>query len=184
MPKEIVIWSVIGAIAISAIAPEPAEARRRSFSTYRRQSTSVFRPVRRSHIASRQTYYRPTSYTVAQIDRTGAAPKRAAPVKKQSIQGDDRFPLRPEPNLAREPQSGVDQAKVNSLRNYARNQPYQAMRKLLGQPSRRTESGGIGAEIYNIKGTGSPYEASKRLVIHYQRSPVCNCTVATGWHQE
>lgn len=189
MRKEIVIWSILGAIAISAIYPEPADARgRRRFSSYRRQSPAVFRPIRRSRIANRP-YYKPASYTIAQIDRSGApareAPKREAPIKRRSVpQGDDRFPLRPEPNIPREPQSEVTEAKANSLRNYAGKQPYEAMRKLLGKPTRREESGRIGAEIYNIRGTGSPFQASKRLVIHYERSPVCNCTVTTSWHQE
>jgi len=190
MQKNIVIWSLLGAIAVSALYPEPSEARRRGgFSSYRRQSPSVFRPGRRSRIASRQPYYRPVSYTLAQIDRSGApaksAPRREAPRRRSIPQGDDRFPIAAEPvrrlpNLPREPQSGVNQAKANSLRNYAKNQPYQAMRKLLGEPTRRTEDG---TEIYNLKGTGSPFQASRRLVVRYRKTPDGQ-TITSSWHQE
>lgn len=187
MHKEIIVWSAIGAIAISAIYPETADARgRRRFSSQRRQSTTIFRPIRRSQVASRP-YYRPVSL-IAQIDRSGApgrtTPARATPKQgRRQIQGDDRFPIRSEPDIPRDPESEVTQAKANSLRNYAGKQPYEAMRKLLGKPTRREENGRIGAEIYNIKGTGSPFQASKRLVIHYERSPEGN-TVTTSWHQE
>ena len=181
MQKNIVIWSVIGAIAVSTLCTEPSEARRRY--SVRRTGYARFH-VRRSnrptYQARQQRYYKPASL-LAQIDRSGVAAK-SAPVRQRrsSPQGDDRFPLRPEPSIAREPQSNVTQAKANSLRSYAGNQPHYAMQKLLGEPTRRTEDG---TEIYNLKGTGSPFQASRRLVVRYRKTPKGQ-TITSSWHQE
>lgn len=180
-------------VSIISILELPAEARRRfgGYRSYRpefRAERGSARRYRRPVLASsRRQYYQPASYTLAQVDRSGASappPALAARSRRSIPQGDDRFPLRSEPNLRSEPTSEVTEAKANSLNNYAKNQPYQAMRKLLGKPSRRDEAGGIGAEVYDLKGTSTPFQAPKRLVVHYQRSPECNCTVATSWHQE
>jgi len=179
MQKNIVIWSVIGAIAIhAAIPPDAAEARRRQ--GFRRTGYARFH-VRRSDRPTYQAqrYYKPASL-VAQIDRSGVAAKSAPVRQRRSIQGDSRFPIRSEPNIAREPQSNVTQAKANSLRSYAGNQPHYAMQKLLGEPTRRTEDG---TEIYNLKGTGSPFQASRRLVVRYRKTPKGQ-TITSSWHQE
>jgi len=178
MQKNIVIWSVIGAIAVSTLCTEPSEARRRY--SVRRTGYARFH-VRRSNRPTYQAqrYYKPASL-VAQIDRSGVAKSAPARTHRSIPQGDDRFPLRPEPNIAREPQSGVTEAKANSLRNYSGNQPHYAMQKLLGEPTRRTEDG---TEIYNLKGTGSPFQASRRLVVRYRQNPD-GSRVTSNWHQE
>jgi len=188
MQKNIVIWSVIGAIAVSTLCTEPSEARRRY--SVRRTGYARFH-ARRSNRPTyqaqtrQQRYYKPASL-LAQIDRSGSpaksASRREAPVRQRrsSPQGDDRFPLRSEPNIAREPQSGVTEAKANSLRKYSGNQPHYAMQKLLGEPTRRTEDG---TEIYNLKGTGSPFQASRRLVVRYRQNPD-GSRVTSSWHQE
>ena len=173
--KQVVIWSVIGAIAVSALCPEPSEARRRG---------GFSRRGYRSGFVRRQ--YKPASYTIAQIDRSGAfirreAP-RAAPIQQRrqpQAERDERFPIRPEPNIPREAQSNVDQAQADRLRNYAKDQPDYALRNLLGQPSRIDGN----SEVYDIKGSGSPFQASRRLVIHYRWSTQCNCRVGNS-HQE
>ena len=173
--KQVVIWSVIGAIAISALCPEPSEARRRG----------GIRRGDRSGLVRRRPYYRRLSYTIAQIDRSGVPAReapRAAPIQQRrqpQAERDERFPIRPEPNIRREAESNVDQSQANGLRNYAKDQPDYALRKMLGKPSRIDGN----SEVYDIKGTGSPFQASRRLVIHYQWSPVCNCRVG-NWHQE
>ena len=177
---KLLIWSVIGAIAVSTLCTEPSEARRRY--SVRRTGYARFH-VRRSnrptYQARQQRYYKPASL-VAQIDRSGVAAKSAPVRQRRSIQGDSRFPIRSEPNIAREPQSNVTQAKANSLRSYAGNQPHYAMQKLLGEPTRRTEDG---TEIYDLKGTGSPFQASRRLVVRYRQNPD-GSRVTSNWHQE
>ena len=172
---KLVIWSVIGAIAVSAICPEPSEARR----------NGGIRRGNRSELVRRQPYYRRLSYTISQIDRSGVPAReapRAAPIQQRRqnrAERDERFPIRPEPNIRREAQSNVDQAQADRLRNYAKDQPDYAMRKLLGKPTRSDSN----ADVYDIKGTGSPYQASERLVINYQWSTQCNCRVGR-WHRE
>ena len=173
--KQIVIWSVIGAIAVSAICPEPSEARRRG---------GFSRRGNRSGLVRRRPYYHKLSYTISQVDRSGVpreAP-RAAPIQQRrqpQAERDERFPIRSEPNIRREAQSNVDQAKADSLRNYAKDQPDYAMRNLLGKPSRSDSN----SDVYDIKGSGSPFQASRRLVIHYRWSTQCNCRVGNS-HQE
>ena len=173
---KLVIWSVIGAIAISALCPEPSEARRRG----------GIRRGDRSGLVRRQPYYRKLSYTIAQIDRSRASIRREAPRtapiqqrRQNRAERDERFPIRPEPNIRREAQSNVDQAQADRLRNYAKDQPDYALRNLLGQPSRIDGN----SEVYDIKGSGSPFQASRRLVIHYRWSTQCNCRVGNS-HQE
>ncbi|PZV19186.1 MAG: hypothetical protein DCF22_00530 [Leptolyngbya sp.] len=183
--------AAIAALAVCIISALelPAEARRR-YGGYRSRSFHAERgPARRTRrrpvVAAARQYYQPASFTVAQIDRSGVSAARPTSVAKQrrsAPQGDDRFPLRPEPSLRREPTSEVTEVRANSLNGYAKKQPHQAMRKLLGKPSRATE----GTEVYELQGTGSPYQASKRLVIHYERSADCNytCRVTSSWHVE
>jgi len=177
---KLLIWSLLGAIAIHATVPtEPAEARRRQ--GFRRTGYARFHARRsdRPTYQRQQRYYKPASL-LAQIDRSGVAAKSAPVRQRRSIQGDSRFPIRSEPSIAREPQSSVTQAKANSLRNYSGNQPHYAMQKLLGEPTRRTEDG---TEIYNLKGTGSPFQASRRLVVRYRQNPD-GSRVTSNWHQE
>ena len=179
---KLLIWSVIGAIAVSTLCTEPSEARRRY--SVRRTGYARFharrsdRPTYQAQ-TRQQRYYKPASLLLAQIDRSGVAAKSAPVRQRRSIQGDSRFPIRSEPNIAREPQSNVTQAKANSLRSYAGNQPHYAMQKLLGEPTRRTEDG---TEIYNLKGTGSPFQASRRLVVRYRNAD--GGRVTSSWHQE
>jgi len=183
MQKNIVIWSLLGAIAVSTLCTEPSEARLRG--GYRRTGYARFhsrrsnRPTYQAQ-TRQQRYYKPASL-LAQIDRSGVAAKSApARTQRSTPQGDNRFPIRSEPSIAREPQSSVTQAKANSLKGYAKNQPEYAMRKLLGKPTRQTQDG---TDIYDLKGTGSPFQASKRLVIRYQRNPD-GSRVTSNWHQE
>ena len=165
---KVFITAVVGAIALSALSPEPTEAQRRSI---RRSNRSEFYQRRQ------QRQYRNVSYTLAQIDRSGAAPVRRQ--RQPQAERDERFPIRSEPAIAREPQSNVNQAQADRLRNYAKDQPDYALRKMLGRPTRADDN----SDVYDIHGSGSPFQASKRLVIHYQWSPVCGCRVGY-WHQE
>ncbi len=182
---KLLIWSLLGAISIhAAIPPDAAEARRRY--SVRRTGYARFH-ARRSNRPTyqaqtrQQRYYKPASLLLAQIDRSGVAAKSAPVRQRRSIpQGDDRFPLRPEPNIARAPQSGVTEAKANSLKGYAKNQPEYAMRKLLGKPTRQTQDG---TDIYDLKGTGSPFQASRRLVVRYRQN-ADGSRVTSNWHQE
>ena len=171
MQKKIIIWSVIGAIAISALCPEPSEAQRRG--GFRRGNRSGLVQRRRA----KRPYYKTVSL-IAQVDRSGVT--RPVQQRRQpQAERDERFPIRPEPNIRREAQSNVDQAKADSLRNYAKDQPDYAMRNLLGKPSRSDSN----SDVYDIKGSGSPYQASRRLVINYRWSTACNCRVGNS-HQE
>ena len=169
--KQVVIWSVVGAIAISALCPEPSEARRRG--GIRRGDRSGLVQRRRA----KRPYYR-TVLLMAQVDRSGVT--RPIQQRRQpQAERDERFPISSEPNIRREAQSDVTEAKVNGLRNYAKDQPDYAMRKLLGKPT-RTDSN---SDVYDIKGTGTPYQASERLVIHYRWSTECNCRVG-NWSRQ
>ena len=172
-------------IAISALSPEPTEAGHRG----------GIRRGNRSGLVRRQPYYKPASYKIAQIDRSGASIRRetprAAPIRsaersrrsqqrrQPQSERNERFPIRPEPNIRREAQSDVTEAKANGLRNYAKDQPDYAMRNLLGKPSRIDGD----SEIYNIKGTGTPYQASERLVVRYRYSHECGCRVG-NWNRQ
>lgn len=77
---------------------------------------------------------------------------------------------------------GVTQTQVNNLRNYARNQPPQAMRKLLGSPNRV----GSDYEVYDVRGTGNDYQASSKLIVRYEESADCDyqCHTAIDWYQQ
>ena len=167
MIKEAFICSLVGAIALGAISPEPTDARR----SIRRSNRSEF------YQPGQRRQYRNVSYTLAQIDRSGAAPVRRQ--RQPQAERDERFPIRSEPAIAREPQSNVNQTQADSLRNYAEDQPDYALRKMLGRPTRADDN----SDVYDIHGSGSPFQASRRLVIHYQWSTQCNCRVG-NWHQE
>ena len=165
------ITAVVGAIALSAISPEPTDARR----SIRRSNRSEFYQPRQRR--QQRQYYRNVSYTLAQVDRSGAAPVRRQ--RQPQAERDERFPIASTVNIPREAQSNVDQRQADRLRNFAKDQPDYALRNMLGQPSRSDDN----SDVYYIRGTGSPFQASKRLVIHYQWSPVCGCRVG-NWHQE
>ena len=109
----------------------------------------------------------------------GAIALSALSPEPTKAQRDDRFPIGSTVNIPREAQSNVDQRQADRLRNFAKDQPDYALRNMLGRPSRSDEN----SDVYYIKGSGSPYQASRRLVIHYQWSPVCGCRVG-NWHQE
>ena len=168
---KVIITAVVGAIALSALSPEPTEAQR--YRGIRRSNRSEFYQPRQ------RQYYRNVSYTLAQVDRSGAAPVQRRNQRQPQAQQDDRFPIASTVNLPREAQSNVDQRQADRLRNFAKDQPDYALRNMLGQPSRSDDN----SDVYYIKGSGSPFQASKRLVIHYQWSPVCGCRVG-NWHQE
>ena len=168
---KVFITAVVGAIALSALSPEPTEAQRRSI---RRSNRSEFYQPRQRR---QQRQYRNVSYTLAQIDRSGAAPVRRQ--RQPQAERDERFPIRSGPDIAREPQSNVNQTQADSLRNYAEDQPDYALRKMLGRPTRADDN----SDVYDIHGSGSPFQASRRLVIHYQWSTQCGCRVG-NWHQE
>ena len=109
----------------------------------------------------------------------GAIALSALSPEPTKAQRDDRFPIGSTVNIPREAQSNVDQRQADRLRNYAKDQPDYALRKMLGRPTRADDN----SDVYDIHGSGSPFQASRRLVIHYQWSTQCNCRVG-NWHQE
>ncbi len=188
-------------VSIISILELPAEARRR-YGGYRSRSSfqverSSGRRERRQRTAMRsQRYYQPTSYTLAQIDRSGAPAK--APVKRQrsAPQGDDRFPVANEAPRRSPVASTANQAvskfeggefshttlserQVYRFRTeYAHGQSTQAMHSKLGAP---TEIHGD-REVWRIARNGNdgkPNGKYGRFVAKYDANGK-----AYDWHSE
>lgn len=201
MSPKLIIWSVIGAISLQAVMPPDVDARGRYSFRARRNSYGAISRRRsdRRQVAYRpkqSTYYQPVSYLNEDMPIAREPASSETTVSRDGIvkrkpsipQGDDRFPIAAEPRRRSLPmpiESSVTLEKANSLRHYAQNQPYEAMRKLLGNPSRRSEGGDIESEVYDLKG-GNQYQASRRLVINYRLSPDCDykCLKTISWNQQ
>jgi len=161
MHKELIVWSLLGAIAISAIYPQAADARRRRGFSQRRQAPSVFRPVRHSRIASRP-YYRPVSL-LAQIDRSGAptrqsapegertyrpSPRREAPRARQQTQVARRIPFEGAQEYGVEGSITAAEANVLKYIDFSRGQTYHDLKSRIGFPKYRNGN----TDYYEVDG--------------------------------
>lgn len=149
------------AIAIISALELPAEARRYR-GGYRASHSRQYRASysrgmsnrgigQQTRVASSRSYYRPASYRIAQIDRSGASAREAsrseAPRRRSIPQGDDRFPVadaprRPSNQVSASERWGdnsrtaITETQVHDFRHeYAPGQSTKAMRSKLGAPA-------------------------------------------------